>query len=221
MNLNQAKSPSANQPLPAAGMQAAFIVQIVGLGLHPSKPYQGQPKPDAKRVRVTYELVNERHDFNGELKPLVMSEEFPFSSSDKSRCYKRFNGIDPNLTQSKGDLAYFIGKPVFVQVTHRQGTGEYSGRTFAEINLVTPLPSGFPMPEAPYNATYLYDPYKHNQDIYDKLPDFLKEKIQSRKDNPANAAQRTAEPTAQSFEPAGAAQPSAGTPTPTTGNDDW
>lgn len=209
MNLNSAKQNNKPSVLPEAGLQLGIITQIIGLGLQPQRPYQGQEKPPAKMVRITYELPNEQHDFGGELKPLVMSEEMPFSGNEKSKLYRRVNGIDPGLAQSRGSLDWFVGKPVMVQITRVQGKGASAGREFANITNVTPVPKGFPVPAAAFNPCFLYDPYNHNEEAYQQLPDFMKEKINSRLDggNNATTTQRaTAAPAAST------------TPTP---DEDW
>lgn len=193
MNLNSAKTSNKNAPTPEAGMQLAIITQIVGLGLQPQRPYQGQAKPPAKMIRITYELPNDTRDFGGELKPLVLSEEMPFSGNEKSRLYKRVTGIDPALAQSKGDLSWFVGKPVMVNIVHKVGTGTNAGRVFANIQTVTPVMKGLPVPSAPFNTTFIYDPYNHDESVFQQLPDFLKQAILSRLDGANNATtnQRT------------------------------
>lgn len=187
MNLNKANSSSKTSPTPEAGMQLGIITQIIGLGVQPQRPFQGQAKPPAKMVRITYELPNDVHQFGDESKPLVMSEEMPFSGNDKSKLYKRVTGIDPSLGNSKGDLSWFIGKPVMINIIHKAGAGQHAGKVFANIGTVTPVPKGYPVPPAAYNPCFLYDPYSHDESIFQQLPDFLKTKILSRLDGSNNA----------------------------------
>jgi hypothetical protein len=214
LNLNDAKKQTGPQHTAEEGVQVAVITQVVGLGLQDGGFWQGEKKPDQKMVRFTYELVNDVHDFGGEMKPLVISEEFAFSGNEKSRCYKRANGIDPGLKNSKGDLSKFVGKPVMVQIIHNAGKGKHEGKVFANIGGVTPLPKGMPAPQTTFNPQFFYDPYKHNEEVFQQLPDFLKEKIQNRLDAGAvsRAVKETADDTTEEFTPASA---------PTTGDDDW
>lgn len=182
MNLNNAKQQAKAGPIPEAGMQLGIITQIVGLGMQPQRPFQGQEKPPAKMVRITYELPNDTHDFGGELKPLVLSEEMPFSGNEKSKLYKRVNGIDTGLSQSRGDLSWFVGKPVMLNIIHKAGVGKNAGRVFANIQTVTPVMKGLPVPAAPFNSCFIYDPYNHDESLFQQLPDFLKSTILSRLD---------------------------------------
>lgn len=216
MNLNDIKKKASGpQYTPEEGVQLAIITQVVGLGLQDGGTWQGEKKPDQKMVRFTYELVNDVHDFGGEQKPLVISEEFALSGNEKSRCFKRANGIDPGLKNSKGDITKFVGKPVMVQIIHKAGAGKHEGKVFANIGGVTPIPKGMPVPQGTFNAQFSYDPYNHDEEVFQQLPDFLKEKIIQRLD-----ATRIARPslkdqvddTADELAPAEAQ---------TTGDDDW
>lgn len=198
MNLNTAKQQAKAGPIPEAGMQLGIITQIVGLGMQPQRPFQGQEKPPAKMLRITYELPNSTHEFGGELKPLVISEEMPFSGNEKSRLYKRVTGIDTGLGQSRGDLTWFVGKPVMINIVHRAGVGTNAGRVFANIQAVTPVMKGLPVPAAPYNPAFIYDPYNHDESVFQQLPDFLKTTILSRLDGGTQNAvtqQRTTDTT--------------------------
>ncbi len=194
MNLNEAKTTSSSSyPTPAEGMQAAVLVQIIGLGLQPQRPFQGQEKPPARMVQFTYELYNDVHDFGGDQKPLIISESMPFSGNEKSRLYKRVKGIDPDFRQSKGDLSKLVGLPVMIQIVHQPGKGPAAGRVFANIGAVTPAMKGMPVPQDTFNQKFLYDPYKHDEALFQLLPQFLRDKINSRLDGDTNAT--TTKPT--------------------------
>lgn len=188
MNLNNAKSTTTNYPIPSEGMQCAILTQVVGLGLQPQRPYQGQEKPPAKMVQFTYELYNDIHDFGGDQKPLIISESMQFSGHEKSRLYKRVSGIDPGLRQTGGDLSKMVSTPVMLQIVHQQGKGQNTGRTFANIGAVTPMPKGMPVPQGTFNPCFLYDPYTHDEEVFQKLPQFLKDKINARLDASGAAA---------------------------------
>lgn len=194
MNLNNAKSPASNYPTPAEGMQAGILVQVIGLGLQPQRPYQGQDKPPTKMVQFTYELYNDVHDFGGDQKPLIISETMPFSGNEKSRLYKRVNGIDPGMRKSSGDLSKLVGEPVMIQIVHTPGSGNNAGRVFANIGAVTPAMKGMPVPPSTFNPQFIYDPYNHDEDNFQKLPQFLRDKINQRLDGGSQNANAKADP---------------------------
>jgi hypothetical protein len=138
-------------------------------------------------VQLTYELYNEVHDFGGDQKPLIISERMPFSGNEKSRLYKRINGIDAGFRLSGGDLSKLVGSPVMVQIVHQPGKGPSAGRVFANIGAVTPAMKGMPVPQDTFNPKFIYDPYAHSEDNFQKLPQFLRDLINSRLDGNNNA----------------------------------
>lgn len=199
LNITQVQKPKSNKvsPVPAAEVQLGVIVQVIDLGVQPGGSYKGEAKPDAQKIWVTYELPNDTHDFDGETKPLLISEDFTFSGSELSTCYKRLNGIDPGLKLTGGDLSKLVGMAVQVMITHREGKGKYLGRTFANVAAVSPLMRGMKGPDETYNPQFFYTPSDHNEEIWSQLPDFLKAKIEARLDAPSEAVQpRKAEPKA-------------------------
>lgn len=187
MNLNDAKNQQSSYPLPSEGMQPAIIVQVIGLGLQPQRPFQGQEKPPARMVQFTYELFNDVRTFGDEDKPLIISESMPFSGNEKSRLYKRVLGVDPGMKMTGGDLSKLVGTPCMLQVVHTPGKGTNAGKVYANIGAVTPAMKGLPYPTAPFNPTFLYDPYNHNEEVFQKLPKFLQDKINSRLDREAQS----------------------------------
>lgn len=179
MNINQAPKPQSNRPQYVAeeGMQLGVIIQIIDLGVQKQRPYQGQVKDPARMVRVTYELVNDLRDFDGEEKPLIVSEEFKFSGDDRSTCYKRLNSMDPGFKKSGGDWTKMVGHPVQIQIVHNQGKGDNAGRTFANIASVSPLMKGMPAPESTFNELLVFNTDSPSKEVFDKLPPFMQDKI--------------------------------------------
>jgi len=145
--------------------------------MQPQRPFQGVAKPDARTIRVTYELVNEVHDFDGEDKPLIVSEEFPFFSSEKSRCYQRLNAIDPGFKKTGGDWSKAAGMAVQVQIIHRTVNKNGEERTYANIGSVSPLMKGMPAPSETFNEVLVYSSESPDAEAFAKLPNFLQEKI--------------------------------------------
>lgn len=202
LNITKAKAPKSNKvsPVPQEGVQLAIVVNVVDLGVQPGSFYQGTQKPPAQKVRVTYELPHDTHEFDGEQKPLLISEDFPFSGHELSKCSKRLHGIDPGLKKTGGDLSKLVGMPVQVMITHRPGKGKYEGRTFADVNSVSPLMKGMVVTDEPYNPTFFYTPSAHDPVVWEKLPTFLQEIINNRLDaqsQPQTASKPAPKPTPQ------------------------
>lgn len=185
LNINKAKKGTGTKkagPVPQDGVQLAVIVQVVDLGIQPGGEYKGQAKPPSRQIRMTYELPHDTHEFDGEQKPLLISETFSFSGSELSTCYKRINAIDPGLKTTNGEFANLVGKAVQVQIVHRQGKGKYEGRVFANVASVSQLMRGMQGPDETYNPQYFYSPDSHDEEVWSQMPDFLKEIIESRLD---------------------------------------
>ena len=195
MNINQAPKGSGKQsPIPTADTHRAVLIQVIGLGLQEGGVWEGQKKPDKQKVRFTYELPDQKADFDGEEKPLIISEDLNFSGHEKSGMVARLNVLDPT-NESGGDLFKLLGKSCLIQVTHKAGKGKNEGRTFANIGSVTSLPSILPAikPEEVFNPLVKYDPNDHDVEVFNNLPDFLKDRINGRLDAPANAVKAEAE----------------------------
>lgn len=187
MNINSAKSkaPAKKNPVPMDGVQLGVIVQVVDLGVQPGSVYQGEKKPDERQIRLTYELPNDVHEFDGEEKPLLISETFKFSGHEKSTCYKRINTIDPGLKLTGGDYANLIGKAVMVQIVHKDGKGKHVGRVFANVAAVSPLMRGMSGPDSTFNPVYFYSPDSHDEEVWGKMPEFLQNIVNGRLDSAA------------------------------------
>ena len=187
MNINDAPKGSGKQsPIPEADTHVGVVIQVIGLGLQPGGEWDGQPKPDKKKVRITFELPEQTAEFDGEVKPLIISKEYNFSNHEKAPLVALLNTLDPK-NETKGDLTKLLGKACLVTVAHREGKGKHQGKTFANLASVTALPKIIPAPEGTFNPLVSYDPYNHDDSVFNELPEFLQTKIQSRLDAPAQA----------------------------------
>lgn len=99
------------------------IVLVVDLGLQNQRPWQGQEKPPARELMLTYEFVDEfllDNDGN-ELKdkPRWLSESFVLHNlgSEMAKSTKRYNALDPQGLFS-GDFLGLLGMPVNVTIVH-------------------------------------------------------------------------------------------------------
>lgn len=187
MNINDAPKGSGKQsPIPEADTHIGVVIQVIGLGLQPGGEWDGQPKPDKKKVRITFELPEQTAEFDGEEKPLIISKEYNFSNHEKAPLVALLNTLDPK-NETKGDLTKLLGKACLVTVAHREGKGKHQGKVFANLAGVTALPKIIPAPEGTFNPLVSYDPYDHDDAVFGDLPEFIQDKISTRLDAPANA----------------------------------
>jgi hypothetical protein len=195
MNIKDFEQKSSPKYTPEEGIQPAVVVQVIGLGLQEGQewpPKSGKKKPDHYRVRVTYELVDEVHDFDGEQKPLIVSEEFKISNDDRSTCFKRLNAIDPGMKKTQGDLMKLVGAPVALSI-------QINDRGYPKITAAAKPSKSMTIDTDTFNEKLTYNPDDHDQDVFESLPDFIQQKIQSRLDAKGETAPKESESSEPEF----------------------
>ena len=162
-----------------AGSYSARIYQMIQIGNVAG--FQGQIQ---NKVRIGFELPTELKVFkeeNGE-QPRVISQEYTLSFHEKSKLRKVIEACEPNALKIAEDgfleefnIEALIGKECLITIAHKASK---EGNQFAYIDSVTRLPKGMICPKAINTPVILsYDNW--NQEIFDKQPDFIKEKIKS------------------------------------------
>lgn len=171
-----------------AGTYPARTAQILYLGTQEQRPFQGQPKPDAPEMMVTYEFVDEfcvDEDGNAlEDKPRWLSETFPLHSRkvDRARSAKRYNALDPKgehvESDGEGDWSLVIDVPCMVTVTATPGKGQNADRVFNNIANVAPMRAkeAAKCPEL-VNPSKVFSAEEPDMEILGSLPEWLQDKI--------------------------------------------
>ena len=167
-------------------------VEIVEAGSYPARVYQmiqigniaGFQGQIQNKVRIGFELPTELKVFkeeNGE-QPRVISQEYTLSFHEKSKLRKVIEACDPNALKigedgflEEFDIEALIGRECLITIAHKASK---EGNQFAYIDSVTRLPKGMICPKA-INAPIILSYDNWNQEIFDKQPDFIKEKIKS------------------------------------------
>ena len=161
-----------------AGSYPARIYQIIHIGTVAG--YQGQFQ---NKVRIGFELPTEMHVFDEKKgpQPRVISQDYTLSFSEKANLRKLIVACDPKAFElddnglvEEFDVESLMGKSLLVTIGNKpkkDGTGIY-----AFLEGVTRLPKGMVCEKA------INDPIKLSYDnwdneVFEKLPDFIKEKI--------------------------------------------
>ena len=158
-----------------AGNYPARLVQVIDMGLQPQRAYQGQDKPPAQEVMLTYEFVDEfLKDENGkdrEDKPRWLSETIPLRSlsSELAKSTKRYNVLDPDGLY-EGDFSKCINSPVMVALV-RNGDYENVGG----VSVMRPKDAE-KCPEL-VNPPKVFDLSNPDMEIFGSLPEWVREKI--------------------------------------------
>lgn len=179
--INAPVNESTFEPL-EAGTYAARLYQIIHIG-NIETEWQGETKI-VNKIRFTFELPTELKVFkeeNGE-QPFVLSQEFTLSLGEKANLRKfidNWTGKKMTDDDAKGlDIESLIGKEGLINAVQT----EKNGKTYTNIGGISPLPKGMKCPPAINQPLILNYTDKWNEDVFDNLPDFLKEKIASSKE---------------------------------------
>lgn len=134
-----------------------------------------------KKVRIGWELPTELKVFNEEKgeQPCVISKEFTLSMHEKSglrAALKSWRGKDFSEEEAKAfDITKLLGVPCMINIIHKPGKADPS-KTYQEIAGITGVPKGMQVPDQ-INRTMCLSYDNFDIDLFDSLPDFIKDKM--------------------------------------------
>lgn len=168
-----------------AGTYPCRVVQVLDLGVQPQPAYQGQEKPPAHEIMITYEFVDEfvkDEDGNDvEDKPRWLSETMPLRNleSELAKSTKRYYAIDPN-EDLDGDFLGLVGMPCMVTVDNREGKGKHAGKVFTNVaNVATMRPKEAAKCPDLVNPPKTFELDNPDLDVFLSLPEWVQNKIKS------------------------------------------
>jgi hypothetical protein len=156
------------------GNHPARVVIVADLGDQETE-WAGEKKVQPK-VWIGFEVADPEIylEIDGEKKPAHLGREFTLSWNEKASMTKVLGGWAKAVTKKKNlediDLCSLISAPCLIQVTHREAK---NGNTYANVTGISSVPKGVMVPPL------VGDPvvYDGNVEDYDKLPPFLRTKI--------------------------------------------
>lgn len=169
----------AARPIPAADQHVARVIAFVDLGTQ-EDTFDGEKKI-ARKVRLSFELPNETAVFKEGAEPEahIVHKEYTFSMNKKSTLRKLVDnvfGAFPNEAEAqKFNLAKLVGAPVAVTIEHKPDT---QGEIRARITNVCKLPRAFGECPPQVYASVLYVTSFGANEVFQKLPEWVREKIQ-------------------------------------------
>lgn len=166
--------------IPAGNHIARCYAMIeIGTVKEESGIYAGK---ESHKVRITWETPHECHDFGKGLQPFSISKEFTLSMHEKATLRKMLESWrGRSFTEEEAkrfDITKLLGVPCMINVIHKTSG---KGSTYPDISSIATLPKGLEAP-GQVNASYVLSFDNWNQNIFDSLPDFVKEKIKSSKE---------------------------------------
>jgi len=185
LNANKVRSSGGNSKFKpqapiAVGTYPARLVSIIDLGVQPRRPWKGEVKDPIAMIRCTYELTTEfMKDEAGkddETKPRWVSEDFPFYSlsADRAKSTQRYLALDPQQAAG-GDWVQLLGAPVALTIVHNPSKND-STIVYSNIGATSPIMKGMAVAEL-VNDPQTFDFDEPDMDVFNGLPDFLKDKI--------------------------------------------
>ena len=169
------------EPVPA-GNHIARCISMIDIGQVVER-FNNEDKIIHK-VRIGWELPEEKKVFKeGEPeKPYTVSKEFSLSMHEKANLRKfleswRGKGFSEEETK-QFDITKLLGIPCMLSVIHKTSK---QGRTYSDISAISTLPKGTKCP-AQINESFEFNFLPWDQDKFDSLPDWLKDKIKTSKE---------------------------------------
>ena len=161
-----------------AGMYVARCVQMIQIGTV-TEMIQGKEKT-LHKVRFGFEFPTELKVFKEENReqPFFLSKEYTLSMHEKATLrlhLETWRGKKFTEEESKSfDVTRLLKVPCMINVVHK--VSDKTGKTFAEIGSISPLMKGMVCPEQINKTSLLcYDEFDY--ELFETLPDFLKDKI--------------------------------------------
>lgn len=166
-------------PVPE-GSHVARLYRLLHLGTH-SFEFSGEKK-DLYKIRLEFEFPNETQEFReGEgQKPYSLGTDVTLSMHEKSKLRPIVEGIiGTSLMEDEAwgfDIESVVGQACLVTVKHKpKKNGE---GMFAYVDAVAPVPKGMEIPPQ-VNESKILSFEDWNQDVFDSLPMWIKEKIRT------------------------------------------
>lgn len=164
-----------------AGMYVARAYQMIHIGTV-VETIPGMAPKKMNKVRIGWELPTELRVFkeeNGE-QPIAISKDFTLSMHEKSALRQMLKGWrSKDFTEAEAeafDITKLLGVACMLNITHKPSKD--GSQMYEQISGVTPLPKGLTCPPLINPLQELtYDSFDNS--LFEKLPDFLKEKIRS------------------------------------------
>lgn len=165
-----------------AGNHIARCYSMIHIGTN-EEVFKGE-KLLLNKVRLSFETPQETAVFveeKGE-QPFSVSKEFTLSLNEKANLRKfleswRGKGFTEEEAK-RFDISKLLGLACMVNVIHKVSA---KGNTYAEISSISAMPKGVKCPD-PINKNVIFSINQPDWDIFNSLPDFLKDKIKTTKE---------------------------------------
>jgi len=168
------KKKSSQRINPPAGTHVARLQRVIDMGTQYNEKYESSNR----YIDLTWELVDEKHVFDEEKgeQPFVLSRKFTQNIGAKAtlgKFIKSWMGKEP---ADDFDINQLFNEPCMVTVIHNDVTKDGEARTYANVDNVTAVPKGMEVTPME-NNTVIFDLDDFDQEIYETLPEFMRDII--------------------------------------------
>lgn len=176
---------TADFELAPEGNHVAICNAIVDLGMQPGTAMYPAPK---HQVYVRFELCNEFVERDGKKAPVVIGKTFTASMHEKAGLRKFIEGwfgkkFPNDAAAADFDFSKLLGYKCLANVTHYTGQ---DGKERAGLQSATPIPKGMDTAGVKQvNESLYFDLNTSKNADFEKLPEWLRKKIDERLDEPA------------------------------------
>ena len=177
MALTASSSEGSYEVVPE-GTHRAVCYKIVDSGTREEQYKEEDPKK-RHSIFIYWELTELPMDDG---RPFSINKQYTLSLNENSNLHKdlktwRGKSFTDKEAQSF-DVTNLLGVPCLLSITHKTSN---NGKTYANIASVSMLPKGMDCPDQVNDKQELtYSDFK--QELFDSLPDFIKEKIMMSKE---------------------------------------
>ena len=172
MSLTVSESGSKSFPLLPEGSYVAICNMLVDLGMRYNETY----KNSTRKVRIGFELPEERIEVNGESVPRNIGSTYTASLNEKSilrRDLASWRGRDFTAAElEEFNLRNIVGAPCLIQVIHK----ERNGNKYVNIASIMSLPKGMAKPQLS-EPPLVYDIDEDDPAMVNGFPEWLKNMI--------------------------------------------
>lgn len=168
---------SSSRELIPADSHIARCIELISIGTV-TKEFEGKSKT-LQQLRITWELPELMHEYDGKQEPARIGQTFTASLHEKSglrKVLKSWRGKDFTEEELKGfSLRTILGAPCLLTISHT----EKGGKTYANVDAVTKLHKSMVCPEQISPLKLLAYGEDFDFDLFESLPNFLKDQIRS------------------------------------------
>lgn len=158
------------------GSHLARCFRVVALG-HQREEYKGKVRYE-NQILFSFELPFEMRQFGDKELPVAVHPKYNyvFAESSKWRTHiQSWMGVIYNSKEEMPPPNSFIDKVAFLTIAHTSGGKE-------KVNNIMPADrdyQGNPVQCPPMiNPGFLYSVWNHNQQVFEQLPDWIKERVE-------------------------------------------